>query len=128
MRSSDPRDLSAGASRANCNGDLDYDRLMEIARTRATEYAAAAPFPLLVIDDLLPADVLAQVIAAPIRAGTCDTGSRHNIRRDQERGFEIVLQVTVKASSPCSPRQPSRPLVRDIDREFTALTVHVRAA
>jgi Rps23 Pro-64 3,4-dihydroxylase Tpa1-like proline 4-hydroxylase len=42
---------------------LDYERLMSIAVARAGEYAAATPFPHVVIDDLLSPEVIARVIA-----------------------------------------------------------------
>jgi len=41
---------------------LDYERLLSIGVARSGEYAAATPFPHVVIDDFLSADVLARVI------------------------------------------------------------------
>jgi hypothetical protein len=42
---------------------LDSDPLLERARDRAAEYRAAAPFPHVVLDDFLPADVIEACIA-----------------------------------------------------------------
>ena len=48
--------------RLDATGQLDEDQAKTAAQGRAGEYAAAQPFPHIVIDDFLPDDVLRRVL------------------------------------------------------------------